>query len=101
MKKKAYPEQVRTALHQAIRSITADLPACVKRPGQDFSRERKLSLHTMLLMLVGMGGNSLSKELYDWLGYSSETATASAFVQQRDKIRPEALKLLFHEFTRL
>lgn len=101
MKKKAYPEQVRTALHQAIRSITADLPACVKRPGQDFSRERKLSLHTMLLMLVGMGGNSLSKELYDWLGYSSETATSSAFVQQRDKIRPEALKLLFHEFTRL
>ena len=55
----------------------------------------------MLLMLVGMGGNSLSKELYDWLGYSSETATTSAFVQQRDKIRPEALKLLFHEFTRL
>ena len=101
MKKKAYPEQVRTALHQAIRSITEDLPACVKRPGQDFSRKRKLSLHTMLLMLVGMGGNSLSKELYDWLGYSSETATTSAFVQQRDKIRPEALKLLFHEFTRL
>mgnify|MGYP003588661910 CR=1 FL=1 len=101
MKKKAYPEQVRTALHQAIRSITEDLPACVKRPGKDFSRKRKLSLHTMLLMLVGMGGNSLSKELYDWLGYSSETATTSAFVQQRDKIRPEALKLLFHEFTRL
>ncbi|WP_242830978.1 hypothetical protein [Desulfosporosinus meridiei] len=67
MKKIAYPERVRTALHQAIRSITADLPTCVKRPGQDFSRERKLSLHTMLLMLVGMGGNSLSKELYDWL----------------------------------
>ena len=101
MKKKAYPEQVRTTLHQAIRSITEDLPACVKRPGKDFSRKRKLSLHTMLLMLVGMGGNSLSKELYDWLGYSSETATTSAFVQQRDKIRPEALKLLFHEFTRL
>ena len=101
MEKKAYPEQVRTVLHQAIRTITADLPACVKRPGQDFSRERKLSLHTMLLMLVGMGGNSLSKELFDWLGYSSETATASAFVQQRDKIHPEALELLFHEFTRL
>ena len=69
MKKKVYPEQVRTALHQAIRSITADLPACVKRPGQDFSRKRKLSLHTMLLMLVGTGGHSLSKELYDWLGF--------------------------------
>jgi hypothetical protein len=52
-------------------------------------------------MLIGMGGHSLSKELYDWLGYSSETATASAFVQQRDKVRPEALKLLFHEFTSL
>ena len=52
----------------------------------------------MLLMLVGIGGGSLAKELYDWFGYSPNTATSSAF-QQRDKIRPEALELIFKDFT--
>lgn len=53
----------------------------------------------MLLMLIGMGSGSLSKELYDWFGYTSSTATASAFVQQRNKIRPEAVKMIFNEFV--
>ena len=46
----------------------------------------------MLLMLIGMGGGSLSKELYDWFGYTPSTATASAFVQQRNKIRSKAIE---------
>lgn len=50
-------------------------------------------------MLIGMGSGSLSKELYDWFGYTSSTATASAFVQQRNKIRPEAVKMVFNEFV--
>lgn len=53
----------------------------------------------MLLMLIGMGGGSLVKALYDWFGCSASTATVSAFVLQRDKIRPEALETIFHEFT--
>ena len=73
--------------------------ACAKNPERDFSRNRKLPLKTMLLMLVGIGGGSLAKELYDWFGYSSNTASSSAFVQQRDKIRPEALERIFKDFV--
>ena len=87
MNRKSYPERVRSALFHAIKKTAANLDACVKVPGKDFSRKRKLSLQTMLLMLIGMGGGSLSKELYDWFGYTPSTATASAFVQQRNKIR--------------
>ena len=50
-------------------------------------------------MLIGMGGGSLSKELYDWFGYTSSTATASAFVQQRNKIRSKAIEMIFNEFV--
>ena len=64
-----------------------------------FQEQRKLPLQAMLLMLIGMGSGSLSKELYDWFGYTSSTATASAFVQQRNKIRPEAVKMIFNEFV--
>ena len=85
--RKSYPERVRSALFHAIKKTAANLDACVKVPGKDFSRKRKLPLQTMLLMLIGMGGGSLSKELYDWFGYTPSTATASAFVQQRNKIR--------------
>ena len=85
--RKSYPEHVRSALFHAIKKTAANLDACVKVPGKDFSRKRKLPLQTMLLMLIGMGGGSLSKELYDWFGYTPSTATASAFVQQRNKIR--------------
>jgi hypothetical protein len=46
-----------------------------------------------------MGGNSIYKELLEAAGYSLETATTSAFVQQRDKILPRAFDFLFHAFT--
>ena len=99
MNRKSYPERVRSALFHAIKKTAANLDACVKVPGKDFSRKRKLPLQTMLLMLIGMGGGSLSKELYDWFGYTPSTATASAFVQQRNKIRSKAIEMIFNEFV--
>ena len=99
VKRRSYPERIRSALFLAIKRTSANLDACVKVPGKDFSRTRKLPLQAMLLMLIGMGSGSLSKELYDWFGYTSSTATASAFVQQRNKIRPEAVKMIFNEFV--
>ena len=99
VKRRSYPERIRAALFLAIKRTAANLDACVKLPGKDFSRTRKLPLQAMLLMLIGMGSGSLSKELYDWFGYTSSTATASAFVQQRNKIRPEAVKMIFNEFV--
>ena len=99
MKRKSHLERIRAALFLAIKRTAANLDTCVKVPGKDFSRTRKLPLQAMLLMLTGMGTGSLSKELYDWFGYTSSTATASAFVQQRNKIRPEAVKMVFNEFV--
>jgi hypothetical protein len=101
MKKETYSEHIRATLFRAIRAVAADLRPCVKNPGKDFSRTRKLPLQTMLLMLIGMGGGSLTKELHDWFGYDTDTATVSAFVQQRNKIRPEALEMVFRKFTDL
>ena len=47
--RKSYPERVRSALFHAIKKTAANLDACVKVPGKDFSRKRKLPLQTMLL----------------------------------------------------
>lgn len=50
-------------------------------------------------LLISMGGNSLYKELLESQGYNVNTASTSAFVQQRNKILPSAVECLFHEFT--
>ncbi len=50
MNRKSDPERVRSALFHAIKKTAANLDACVKIPGKDFSRKRKLPLQTMLLM---------------------------------------------------
>lgn len=99
MKKLSLAERIRSALFAAITHTTADLMLCAKNPDKDFSRSRKLPLEVMLSMLIGMGSGSLTKELYEWFNYSADTATASAFVQQRKKIRPEAFANIFKEFT--
>ncbi|WP_336775250.1 IS4 family transposase [Paenibacillus sp. MMO-58] len=71
----------------------------VKNPEKDFTRKKKLPFETVMQLLISMGGNSLYKELLESQGYDVNTATTSAFVQQRNKILPSAVEFLFHEFT--
>lgn len=99
MRAKEYPDQLRLALQQSISRAATNLNVCVKIPEKDFSRKRKLPLKIMLFLLIANGSGSLAKELYDWFGYKPDTATASAFVQQRDKIRPEAMEMIFKDFS--
>jgi len=73
----------------------------VNDPEKDFTRKRKLDFKDMMIILLSMGGNSLRLELMKYFSYDTETATCSAFVQQREKILSEALEFLFHKFTSL
>lgn len=47
-----------------------------------------------------MGGGPLRDELMEHFGCTPALVSVSAFVQQRDKILPEAIEFLFQEFTR-
>lgn len=69
-----------------------------KNPQTDFTRDRKLSFDKLMHLLLGMRGNSINKELYDYFK-DDEIMTSSAFVQQRDKLLPEAMEYLLHEFN--
>lgn len=64
----------------------------VNNPEEDFTRKRKLDFKRMLNILLSMGGSTLRLELMKYFSYDVETATCSAFVQQREKILPEALE---------
>lgn len=90
---------VKETLMSLINEMSESPAPFVQNPDRDFTRNRKLSFKKMLLMLISMGGNSIHKELLDFFSYDINTATSSAFVQQRNKILLYALEFLFHKFT--
>ena len=95
-----YPISVKETLSTLIREMSDNPSLFVKNPEKDFIRKRKLPFETVMHLLISMGGNSLYKELLEDSNYDLDTATSSAFVQQREKILPFAFEFLLHEFTR-
>ncbi len=70
-----------------------------EQPDKDFSRERKLPFSKVVSFLLAIEGGTLTNELLDHFGCCTNTASASAFVQQRGKIMPEAFSTLFNFFV--
>lgn len=71
-----------------------------RQPGKDFTRNRKLPFPKLVSFLLAMEGGTLATELFKHFGCSPDTASASAFVQQRNKLAPEAFSSLFDLFVR-
>lgn len=94
-----YAISLKEKLTSLIREMSAAPAPYVKNPNKDFTRKKKLSFETVMKLLISMGGNSIYKELLELQGYDVNTATTSAFVQQRNKILPSAVEFLFHKFT--
>jgi hypothetical protein len=94
-----YANSLNETLTSLIREMSAAPAPYVKNPEKDFTRKKKLPFETVMQLLISMGGNSIYKELLESQGYDVNTATTSAFVQQRNKILPSAVEFLFHEFT--
>lgn len=90
---------VKKRLMSIIYEMASKPELFVKNPGKDFTRNRKLGFAKTLIYLLGMGGGSIRKELLLGNEYATNTATTSAFVQQRDKILPSAFGSLFMRFT--
>ena len=96
---KNYPKHINNTLRSVIRDMAKHPEDFSRRPGKDFTRNRKLPFEKLLTLLVKMGGHSLRDEMLDCLDFEDMPATVSALVQQRSKIVPEALEYLFREFT--
>lgn len=70
-------------------------------PDKDFTRFRKLSYSETVKYVICMEGDSCNDELYNYFGLHELNPTHSAVIQQRNKIKPEAFRWLFHAFNRL
>ena len=71
-----------------------------KDPSRNFTRKRKLPLREVIAILLCMEGGSLTGELLRYFRCSQDTASSSAFIQQRQKINEFAFPSLFDLFVR-
>ena len=94
------PKQIKAILSQLVQNIADHPDQFSKNPHRDFTRTRKLGIQQIIMLLLSMKGGSTTNELLDFFDYSLDTATTSAFVQQRSKLLPETMEILFHSFVK-
>ena len=93
-----YIESTKRKLRSSITQLYNTSWMFVKDPERDFTRKRKLPLSTVISALLCMEGGSLTNELLRYFGCSQNTASGSAFIQQRQKINEFAFPTLFDLF---
>lgn len=95
-----YPYEVMEKLDAILRGTDKAAWLLSKSPGRDFSRHRKLPFHRLIKLLIGMEGNSLSHEMLSCFRFSQETPSVPALIQQRAKLKPEAMQYVFSEVVK-
>lgn len=94
------PIYIKKLLISEINKVASEPHNYCTNPDTDFTRNRKLSMGKMLQGIIGMESKSLTNELLDLFDASAETPSASAFIQQRNKIRPIAFESIFKNFSK-
>ena len=91
--------KLKKLLKTTIRNMEQNSIEFVRSPGKDFTRKRKLDFASVVSALLSMSGGSTASSLMDYFKFDPATASTSAFVQQRAKLKPEAMEYLFHRFV--
>lgn len=84
---------------EAVHSVTSDISQYTIQPEKDFTQNKKFPADKLLSFLVSCGSSSTKIELLDFFGLDANAPSASAFNQQRAKLKPEALEAVFHHFN--
>ena len=95
-----YPKQIKRRLDQCIQKLVLNRESFVMNPKKDFTRNRKLTLKGLINLLITMGAGSQNKELLEYFKFDADLPTASALVQQRNKLKPSALQFVLWEFAK-
>lgn len=92
-------EKIKAAFSDAIAYVASDISHYTVHPDTDLTRTRKLGSDKLLTFLVSCGSSSTKLELLDFFDFRTDSPSASAFNQQRAKLKPEALEAVFHRFN--
>ena len=94
-----YCNIVKSKLNTLICNMEKNVSNFVVDPMRDFVRKSELSFSKTMRFILGMGSQTLGKELIEFYDYDSKLVSVSAIVQRRAKILPAAFQYLFHKFN--
>ena len=92
------PESVKKTLLNKVNELSASSWQYTKKP-TDFTKNRKISFSDVLLSTISMQKSASKTELLKYFDFNASAPTASALIQQRKKISPEAFDSLFYSFS--
>lgn len=88
-------------LREAVEQVVKNKERYVTKTSA-FTRNRKLTMKTIIEIILSMEGGTLQKELYDFSKVNHmDIFSSSAFVQQRSKLSSHAFKDIFYQFNNL
>ncbi len=91
---------IKNSLLKILNSMNSERSRFVKDPDKDFTRTRKCSFQTLLLLLLTMESHSLNHELRNFFqGRDGMIPSKSAIVQQREKLKDDVMPHLFYSFN--
>lgn len=92
-------ESIKSAFSDTVNQIADNISLYAVHPDKDFTRNRKIGAANLISFMVSCGSSSTRLELLDFFGMVPNTPFASAFNQQRAKLKPEALEAAFYHFN--
>lgn len=95
-----YSDSVKALLLAVIDDLAADPEKYAKRPGRDFTRNRKLGFKQLVLMFLTMEGECIREEIYTYFGRNTAAPSKAAFYRQLQKLKDGALRCLLLAFNR-
>ena len=96
----SFAQKVKSALWQIVDDMSCNISPFVKNPGKDFTRKSRLGFIQLLRFLLCMESGCINHELLKYFNFNPDEApTASAFIQQRAKLLPEAFHHIFRQLN--
>ncbi len=84
-----FHEKLKSYFSDAVSLAASEISRYAVNPGKDFTRIKKLRADKLLTLLVSCGASATKPELLDFFGMSLDSPSASAFSQQRAKLKPQ------------
>ena len=92
------PNSVKETLLTKVNEMSASSWQYVNK-STDFTRNRKISFSDVLLSTISMQKSSSKTEVLKYFDFNTSAPTASALIQQRKKVSPDAFESLFYSFS--
>ena len=92
-------ETIKGFFSDAVSQVASNISQYTINPGKDLTRTKKMGPEALISFMVSCGSSSTKTEILDFYNLSPDAPSASAFNQQRAKLKPEALEEVFHRFN--